>query len=166
MAKCWYVTGLVLASVGTVKETFCQLLQRNLLSSSCGTPTTGNWTSLTVDLGVLSALHLIMCWTEFMQLLGVRPSVYLSVLSNCCMLLLHVCCCGAGRQEISIHCYSSSGRMRGVYSMSHCQCMFQLNTNLFSVKFWACNKFDLKLKLRFCVQQKTVLALNLLHSCM
>jgi len=56
----------------------------------------------------------IVCRAGSMQLPGVRPSVCQSVTSGRRTPLLQVCCCGPGRQEISIDCCSSGGRMRAV----------------------------------------------------
>jgi len=53
------------------------------------------------------------------MLLSVCLSVCLSVSSSRRMLLLQVCCCGPGAQEILISCCSSDGRLRAVPRCQH-----------------------------------------------
>jgi len=54
----------------------------------------------------------IVCVAGSTQLSSVRLSVCLSVPSDHRTPLLQVCCCGPGKHEISIDCWSSVGRMR------------------------------------------------------
>jgi len=57
-----------------------------------------------------------------MQLSGVRPSLRLSVPFARRTLLLRVCCCGPGEQEMSIDCCPalSSSRARSTARNSKC----------------------------------------------